>query len=156
MLFERAPHVGRVDEPCEQYERRVTLEFVLVDQDLEGALVTSVSVRSPRSVKTMAGEFRCSREQPGRCGEHEFGFGVDEVLDESGASETVDLRTFAGGPFHDGSLRACIVVVVRQSVISAGNWPCEAAARFTRRAQVVGDTVVRCSKELTREALACR
>src|SRR5262249_35164995 len=95
--------VGGVHDPGQAHQRRVTVEVVIFDEDLEGAFAVAVGVAGAGGVEA-DGVFTlgCVEDLVGGDVE-DLGIGVDELGDQPGAGDPVGLGPGAGDPLHDGS-----------------------------------------------------
>jgi hypothetical protein len=98
VLFAR--DIGRVHDLRHPFQRMVAAEFVIVDQDLEGALVPAVRELGVRRVEGVGAFALRDRQHLVRGDVDDLRFRVDEAADEPGAGNAVCLRAGSGHPFH--------------------------------------------------------
>ena len=97
--------VGGVDDRCQTNEGGVIAEVKLVNENFEAALgaamaeLGAVGIETPRALSRGNGE----NVDPGDV--EDLRVGVDEALNEPGASNAIGLRSRSRNPFHGVSDR---------------------------------------------------
>src|SRR5262249_7789286 len=100
LVPELVVRVGAVDDLGEQAHRRVFLEAVLLHDRLEAALEPPVAELAALDVERRRAEaLRLVGDLVAR-DEEELGLGVDELPEEPGASDAIDLDLLPRDPAH--------------------------------------------------------
>ena len=97
---ELAVDVGGVDDAGQADEGRVAVEVVVVDEDLERALVVPVVVGGAGGVEAVGAFASCDGEDLVGGDVEDLGVGVDEPADQPRAGDPVGLGAGAGDPLH--------------------------------------------------------
>src|SRR5258707_13872168 len=100
LVVQRVVGIGAVDDPPKQHQRGILCQLVLFQDGFERAFL---AVMAKLNVFDVVGNgveaFRLSHHLLCRH-KHELGVLVDELLDQPGAGDAVDLDLFSGDPFH--------------------------------------------------------
>ena len=100
LMVERVVGVGAVDDPAQQHERGIARQLVLLEDRFERAFLAVMAKLDVLDVVGNGVEPLCLGHHLVRRRKDEFGVLVDELLDEPGAGDAVDLDVFSGNPLH--------------------------------------------------------
>src|SRR5215469_5691353 len=99
-MVQRVVSVRAIDDPADQHKGGIACQLILLQDRLKGTLLTVVTKLDIFDVIRNGFKPLClSHHLIGRC-KDKLGVLVDELLDEPGASHTIDLDVFASNPLH--------------------------------------------------------